>query len=420
MPEPIYVLCSETVKMEMARVIEGKGDVFAMVAFTSRCTRPAMTLSAIKARCKPPIPENASCVVVGGPCLNLLPRGDADSTDRVHCFANCFELILGGSLVQGLAERGAHLVTPGWLARWEEHLAGWGFDQATARLFFQESVNKIVLADTYVDPGSHARLHAFADYIGLPSEVLPIGLDVMKLWLKQVEQEWRFSREREDTLKQFATAMRESADSAMIMDLMGRLAATGTMAETARTFMELLSILFAPGRIRLLTLREGQPAEGYTQPFETMEEEYCAALLDFGSTSQDLEFATDGFRMRIKHQGKLMAIVEVSEVLFPEYLGRYKDTALNTGKIAGVALANAVTYRELQHTVEELSDALANVKTLTGLLPVCAYCKRIRDDQGYWDTLEAYLEKQTDIQLSHGICKECAKEHFPRVNLDDE
>lgn len=57
--------------------------------------------------------------------------------------------------------------------------------------------------------------------------------------------------------------------------------------------------------------------------------------------------------------------------------------------------------------VAELQDALTNVRTLSGLLPICAYCKRIRDDGDYWRQIEQYVSEHSSAQFSHGICPEC-------------
>jgi phosphoserine phosphatase RsbU/P len=57
--------------------------------------------------------------------------------------------------------------------------------------------------------------------------------------------------------------------------------------------------------------------------------------------------------------------------------------------------------------VDELQQALVNVKKLSGLLPICAYCKRIRDNQDYWMQVEKYLSENSEAQFSHGICPEC-------------
>ena len=59
--------------------------------------------------------------------------------------------------------------------------------------------------------------------------------------------------------------------------------------------------------------------------------------------------------------------------------------------------------------VRQLQDALANIKTMRGLLPICAWCKKIRDDHGYWNQLEAYIGAHSDAEFSHGLCPECAQ-----------
>jgi len=61
----------------------------------------------------------------------------------------------------------------------------------------------------------------------------------------------------------------------------------------------------------------------------------------------------------------------------------------------------------LAQRVKELEDALARVKQLEGIIPICAYCKKIRSDRHYWQQVEAYLEAHIDVRFSHGICPEC-------------
>jgi hypothetical protein len=61
----------------------------------------------------------------------------------------------------------------------------------------------------------------------------------------------------------------------------------------------------------------------------------------------------------------------------------------------------------------DLRDALAKVKTLSGFLPICASCKKIRDDNGYWNQIEAYLSAHSEVEFSHSLCPECARKLFP-------
>ena len=74
---------------------------------------------------------------------------------------------------------------------------------------------------------------------------------------------------------------------------------------------------------------------------------------------------------------------------------------------------------ELEKRVEartlELSNALTEIKNLTGILPICSFCKKIRDDEGYWEQVDVYINKHSKADFSHAICPKCMKEKFPSL-----
>jgi len=70
---------------------------------------------------------------------------------------------------------------------------------------------------------------------------------------------------------------------------------------------------------------------------------------------------------------------------------------------------------EREKLIKELENALAKVKTLSGLLPICSSCKKIRDDKGYWNQIEAYIRDHSEAEFSHSICPECVKEVYPEL-----
>jgi hypothetical protein len=75
---------------------------------------------------------------------------------------------------------------------------------------------------------------------------------------------------------------------------------------------------------------------------------------------------------------------------------------------------------ELSLQKRDLETALSEVKNLSGMLPICSHCKKIRDDKGYWNQIEAYLQDHSDAVFSHSICQECAEKHFPDLDLYGE
>jgi PAS domain S-box-containing protein len=94
------------------------------------------------------------------------------------------------------------------------------------------------------------------------------------------------------------------------------------------------------------------------------------------------------------------------------------------GKIFLQGIIRDITERkrveeQKEKLIRELQDALAKVKTLTGLLPICASCKKVRDDKGYWTQLEAYIRDHSEAEFSHGICPECMKKLYPDFAGDE-
>jgi len=69
---------------------------------------------------------------------------------------------------------------------------------------------------------------------------------------------------------------------------------------------------------------------------------------------------------------------------------------------------------------EEREQALLEVKKLRGYLPICASCKKIRDDQGYWNQIESYIRDHSEIEFSHGLCPDCAKKLYPDLDLNSD
>lgn len=79
----------------------------------------------------------------------------------------------------------------------------------------------------------------------------------------------------------------------------------------------------------------------------------------------------------------------------------------------GVGCRMVALRDTLSDKIDELNDALSSIRTLQDILPICSYCRKIRDDQEGWRLLEEYVSAHTDTQFSHGICPDCLKQQFP-------
>ncbi len=112
-----------------------------------------------------------------------------------------------------------------------------------------------------------------------------------------------------------------------------------------------------------------------------------SSMTSSADQSQGLEIGADGYITRPLPNRELLARI---------------------GSIARIISAE----RERDRLIGELQQALETIKTLSGMLPICASCKKIRNDTGYWEEVESYVKRHTDAEFTHGICPVCAKKLY--------
>lgn len=97
-----------------------------------------------------------------------------------------------------------------------------------------------------------------------------------------------------------------------------------------------------------------------------------------------------------------------------EVIGLFTSLAMCLGIYFIAPIFESIRKREEEREilVRELQESAANVKTLSGLLPICASCKKIRDDQGYWNQIEEYIGQRTKAEFSHSICPKCREKLY--------
>jgi CheY-like chemotaxis protein len=89
----------------------------------------------------------------------------------------------------------------------------------------------------------------------------------------------------------------------------------------------------------------------------------------------------------------------------------FEENDLRIAVEVGLYRARLENQREV--LIKDLQEAMSKIKTLSGLIPICAWCKKIRDDQGYWQTVEQYVKEHSQADFTHGMCPECQKKYMP-------
>ena len=344
MNRQLIVFCSNY-RQELERLnLPARFSGLQLAFFPSRCGMPPIAWSELKENLKVDKSDTELHVVSCGGIEGLPREQQIADKHYNHKFKQCYHLITSPDLADYYIQKGYYLVVPGWLAHWREILAQWGFDQATAIDFFEESAKAILLLDTGVDPGAEANLAEFAAYVKRPFETIAVGLDYLELLLSNkvlnsnVEGSCSLEKEAANDNR------KELADFVMALDLLSSLAQVRQEDVVLDRIKDMFQMLFAP---REFIFRPQTPGA------QTVKGEIS------GSKS------SDSFVIPVSGSGGLLGEIEINGLNQPQYLEQYKKLATRIISICGLAIENARHYQK----IKDLSDtdgltAIANRRKL--------------------------------------------------------
>ena len=110
-------------------------------------------------------------------------------------------------------------------------------------------------------------------------------------------------------------------------------------------------------------------------------------------------------------RGKILYTAEIEE--------RVIQQAETNQQLEQEIIERSAAEMERDKTILNLEKALEEVKTLRGILPICSYCKKVRDDEGYWEQVDIYIHKHSQADISHSICPACVKKHYPYIHHNE-
>jgi PAS domain S-box-containing protein len=196
------------------------------------------------------------------------------------------------------------------------------------------------------------------------------------------------------TLEQAQAALRESRERYRslvdnVQDLLCELNRAGQYLYVSQNYADILG--YAPGELL------GRNA------FELVHPDDLAAVTEFFN-SPDGRGQTV---FRYRHQNGVWRWLESTGKAYTTTEGESRDVVISRD-----ITDRKRTEEERENHILLLQHALDNIKVLRGLLPICSHCKKIRDDQGQWHMVEAYVQERTDVDFSHGICPDCLNKHY--------
>jgi len=266
-------------------------------------------------------------------------RGNKNINQNIHSkieiiqLEQCFEIFCSLPTIYHHIKQGNHLVTNGWLKNYKHHIREWGFDEASAKTFFGESIQKILLLETGLPGDYRSELEAISKYMGVPHDVLPVGNSHLQLFIDRLIFKWRAEEERTSLNNRIASITRESADYSVLFSQLKKLIDLTDESLIEKEIANLLDILFMPQEICFQKF--------YKE--ETNDVICFKEAINPSSINNDNSFTID-----IEHHSELIGKFQVSGVKFPQYRSQYSSMSQVISQIGGLSIENARKYSELE------------------------------------------------------------------------
>jgi signal transduction histidine kinase len=311
-----------------------------LTAHAPQCEHPGQASSPLA------VPDRLYDIVIRcSACALGLSSRDMVIVDVEHCFA----VVAGRELARHLLGQGHHLLTPGWLANWRMRIAAWGFDDQGIRQFFGESQSRFLLLNTGTDDHSLDHLESFANHVGRPFEVLHVGLEPMRRFLRRQVLHRSMQLEVNALQAELHRKNEDLANHASALEMLAELTLADSLPAGVQRLHTVFQMLFAPQHLAIYYSRHGK-----NSPFDlvgALPPDLSPAAVIGGNDPYWLLPDHHGFVFRIGSRERPFAFVCAGGLAFPENAPRYLNMGLEMRTACVVALTS-LSERDQRRTVE--------------------------------------------------------------------
>jgi len=349
MVDTLCILACESLIREAAAVVKSEQYIdVAVYEVAACCGRMNVDRDEIEAAIRAKENEFARVHLLCGACYCSTADGhDPAKVQWPHLFAPAL-------LTDQLLRDGAYLVSPGWLLHWRQHIDELGFERVMVQEYFAEFAKRLVLLDSGICENSADLLVECAEYVGLPSKIIPIGLDLFRLKISNIILQWRLDHSAASSDSEQKLAKQQASEYAMALELTAELASVTTEDQAVKNIFNLFAMLFSPKLMAYLPIGCSEITGivfHHTSPTQNTSIEGQLSVL-----TNDYEWTPSGkgFLLRIMYKDETVAAALIDDIAFAEYKERYLNLALGISRVCGLAIANARTYTALKKAEEEI------------------------------------------------------------------
>lgn len=347
-----------------------------LVSFPAYCGHPKVYFRQAMKRLTGDLNDGDQLAVVcSACCFEPVTASEQPKGCETLRLDQCFHLVASPTLVDGLIEQGAYLVTPGWLESWKSRIEEWGFDREGARDFFRESSRKIVHLDTNVSGDAGKQLAEFGDFVGLPTETVQVGLERLRGFVIKTSLDWQLKREKQRRLR----AEQRVSELSMAVDVMGEVASITAESKPWERIFDLFLALCAPRQVVCVLLDDEGNPNAMSNPDAPVDVQSIRSRMEDSKGVSDSDPGED-FVIPLALDGELLGILSVEGLAFPQFRPHYLNLGRSLSRVLALGLANRRTasqlrtgIRDLEVARGELSEALQELERSNKDLEAFAY-----------------------------------------------
>lgn len=261
--------------------------------------------------------------------------------DSVNSKSMCFYQVLNEETVNHYINQGYYLVTPGWLENWKDYVEkDWSFTQDVARNFFENTFSKVLMLDTMVYENSKENLEDFARFINKDYEILPVGMDHFKNYIKSIldgeMSEMTRIKEENKSIKN------QLINYTMSVELIKNMSAFTDQDDILEKIFDILRMMFMPGKICFIPYAQ-------IEKDTTCKQEHKEELNELLESNSKVVWLNNGkgFASKIYYGEQLLGLLVLDEIYLPEYQEVYYNTFLSITNVIALALYNTELYEEV-------------------------------------------------------------------------
>lgn len=313
-------------------------------------------------------PKSNFLMITSEKCLQALGIKDKfdNSQDNIKIIDHCFQLFLPKKLFKHMSEEN-YIVNHRLLSMIFNKLKKNEFTLSSL-LKYTNYKEKILLIDTFSGNGNKMYLKNLHTKFSIDYDILPVGLDLLKLYLNNFLTNYEIQKERNQSLRRIAEANRYSAKYEMAFELINQLTSLRNEEEVQNQILFIYKSLFRPKKIISLFYEEDKSVSINSASKEI--DQKLERFQEFNLENKDYLMLKkeNGFLIKISQDDETLGIIELKKIEFEQYLERYLNIAIIVSKVAGLAISNARKFERLNLALQKLKRSNKELKQFSSVV----------------------------------------------------